>query len=101
MMGEVCRWSRGCASRDDYSQFPNRLRVRPEMRRGHGQLDFTLVLGANASSPGRQTWERSVIEEIMEVPKRCVGQGVQTCDLGVPILGEEIAARSREEVLAG
>jgi alkylhydroperoxidase/carboxymuconolactone decarboxylase family protein YurZ len=33
-------------------------------------------------------------EEIMEVLKLCVVQGVQACNLGVPILAEEIAASS-------
>jgi alkylhydroperoxidase/carboxymuconolactone decarboxylase family protein YurZ len=30
-------------------------------------------------------------EEIMEVLKLCVIQGVQACNLGVPILAEELA----------
>lgn len=33
------------------------------------------------------------LEEIMEVLKICVIQGVQACNLGVPILAEELAAR--------
>jgi alkylhydroperoxidase/carboxymuconolactone decarboxylase family protein YurZ len=33
------------------------------------------------------------IEEIMEVLKLCVAQGVQACNLGVPILAEELANR--------
>ncbi len=33
------------------------------------------------------------IEEIFEVLKICVAQGVQACNLGVPILEEELAAR--------
>jgi len=33
----------------------------------------------------------STIEEIMEVLKLCVVQGVQACNLGVPILAEELA----------
>ena len=33
------------------------------------------------------------IEEIFEVLKICVAQGVQACNLGVPILGEELKAR--------
>lgn len=32
-------------------------------------------------------------EEIMEVLKLCVVQGIQACNLGVPILDEEIARR--------
>jgi len=32
------------------------------------------------------------IEEVMEVLKLCVVQGVQACNLGVPILAEELAA---------
>ncbi len=34
------------------------------------------------------------IEEIMEVLKLCVVQGVQSCNMGVPILAEEIAKLS-------
>jgi hypothetical protein len=34
------------------------------------------------------------MEEIMEVLKLCVVQGVQACNLGVPILAEELADRS-------
>ena len=30
------------------------------------------------------------MEEIMEVLKLCVAQGVQACNLGVPILAEEL-----------
>src|SRR5262249_43824647 len=37
----------------------------------------------------------ATVEEIMEVLKLCVAQGVQACNLGVPILAEEIANRSR------
>lgn len=33
----------------------------------------------------------ATLEEIMEVLKLCVAQGVQACNLGVPILAEEIA----------
>ena len=33
----------------------------------------------------------ATVEEIMEVLKLCVVQGVQACNLGVPILGEELA----------
>ena len=36
----------------------------------------------------------ATIEEIMEVLKLCVVQGVQACNLGVPILAEELARRS-------
>lgn len=42
----------------------------------------------------------SAIEEIMEVLTRCAVQGVQACNLGEPILAEEIDARTHEEVLA-
>ena len=35
----------------------------------------------------------ATVEEIMEVLKLCVAQGVQACNLGVPILAEELAAR--------
>ena len=34
---------------------------------------------------------RATIEEIMEVLKICVAYGVQACNLGVPILAEELA----------
>jgi alkylhydroperoxidase/carboxymuconolactone decarboxylase family protein YurZ len=36
----------------------------------------------------------ATMEEIMEVLKLCVAQGVQACNLGVPILAEEIAKLS-------
>jgi hypothetical protein len=36
------------------------------------------------------------MEEIMEVLKLCVVQGVQACNLGVPILAAEIAELSTE-----
>jgi alkylhydroperoxidase/carboxymuconolactone decarboxylase family protein YurZ len=36
----------------------------------------------------------ATMEEIMEVLKLCVVQGVQACNLGVPILAEEMANRS-------
>jgi alkylhydroperoxidase/carboxymuconolactone decarboxylase family protein YurZ len=36
----------------------------------------------------------ATIEEIMEVLKLCVAQGVQACNLGVPILADELARRS-------
>ncbi len=38
------------------------------------------------------------IEEIMEVLKICVSQGMQACNLGVPILAEELdrAAAARD-----
>ena len=36
----------------------------------------------------------ATMEEIMEVFKLCVAQGVQACNLGVPILAEELARRS-------
>ncbi len=32
----------------------------------------------------------ATVEEIMEVLKLCVVQGVQSCNMGVPILAEEI-----------
>jgi alkylhydroperoxidase/carboxymuconolactone decarboxylase family protein YurZ len=39
----------------------------------------------------------ATMQEIMEVLKLCVVQGVQACNLGVPILAEELerAASSR------
>ncbi len=36
----------------------------------------------------------ATVEEIMEVLKLCVVQGVQACNLGVPILAEELERRS-------
>jgi alkylhydroperoxidase/carboxymuconolactone decarboxylase family protein YurZ len=36
----------------------------------------------------------ATVEEIMEVLKLCVIQGVQACSLGVPILAQELMARS-------
>jgi alkylhydroperoxidase/carboxymuconolactone decarboxylase family protein YurZ len=39
----------------------------------------------------------ATMEEIMEVLKLCVVQGVQACNLGVPILSEEIARRSAKD----
>ena len=36
------------------------------------------------------------VEEIMEVMKLCVAQGVQACNMGVPILAEELARDPRE-----
>jgi len=36
----------------------------------------------------------ATMEEIMEVLKLCVVQGVQSCNMGVPILAEEIAMLS-------
>jgi len=41
----------------------------------------------------------ATIEEIMEVLKLCVVQGSQACNLGVPILDEEIAARLGTDAL--
>ncbi|WP_395664838.1 carboxymuconolactone decarboxylase family protein [Methylocella sp.] len=37
------------------------------------------------------------IAEIFEVLKICVAQGVEACNLGVPILEEELAARARRD----
>ena len=39
----------------------------------------------------------ATVEEIMEVLKLCVAQGVQACNLGVPILDEELARAGRQE----
>jgi alkylhydroperoxidase/carboxymuconolactone decarboxylase family protein YurZ len=39
-------------------------------------------------------------EEIMEVLKLCVAQGVQACNMGVPILAEELEQRSRNQKVA-
>ena len=36
----------------------------------------------------------ATMEEVMEVLKLCVVQGVQACNLGIPILAEELAARN-------
>lgn len=38
----------------------------------------------------------ATMEEIMEVLKLCVVQGVQACNLGVPILAEELTHRSND-----
>ena len=38
----------------------------------------------------------ATMEEIMEVLKLCVVQGVQACNMGVPILAEELARSDRE-----
>jgi alkylhydroperoxidase/carboxymuconolactone decarboxylase family protein YurZ len=35
----------------------------------------------------------ATLAEIMEVLKICVAEGVQACNLGVPILAEELANR--------
>lgn len=35
----------------------------------------------------------ATMEEIMEVLKLCVAQGAQACNLGVPILAEELETR--------
>jgi alkylhydroperoxidase/carboxymuconolactone decarboxylase family protein YurZ len=37
----------------------------------------------------------ATVEEIMEVLKLCVVQGVQACNLGVPILAEELERAGR------
>jgi alkylhydroperoxidase/carboxymuconolactone decarboxylase family protein YurZ len=37
----------------------------------------------------------ATMEEVMEVLKLCVSQGVQACNLGVPILAEELAKRTK------
>jgi alkylhydroperoxidase/carboxymuconolactone decarboxylase family protein YurZ len=37
----------------------------------------------------------ATVEEIMEVLKLCVAQGVQACNLGVPILAEELERAKR------
>jgi alkylhydroperoxidase/carboxymuconolactone decarboxylase family protein YurZ len=37
----------------------------------------------------------ATMEEIMDVLKVCVAQGVQACNLGVPLLAEELANRAR------
>ena len=39
----------------------------------------------------------ATMEEIMEVLKLCVSQGVQACNLGVPILAEELARKSKQD----
>jgi alkylhydroperoxidase/carboxymuconolactone decarboxylase family protein YurZ len=41
------------------------------------------------------------MEEIMEVLKLCVAQGVQACNLGVPILAEEMAKATSRRKLKG
>lgn len=42
--------------------------------------------------------EGATVEEIMEVLKLCVARGVQACNLGVPILDEDLARAERGEV---
>ena len=37
----------------------------------------------------------ATMEEIMEVLKICVSQGIQACNLGVPILAEELTKRPK------
>lgn len=39
----------------------------------------------------------ATVEEIMEVLKLCVAQGVQACNLGVPILAEELVRAGRTD----
>ena len=43
----------------------------------------------------------ATMEEIMEVLKLCVAQGVQACNLGVPILDEEMAKSTSGGNLTG
>ncbi len=43
----------------------------------------------------------ATVEEIMEVLKLAVVQGVQACNLGVPILAEELANLSTEAEASG
>ena len=38
----------------------------------------------------------ATMEEVMEVMKLCVVQGVQACNLGVPILAEELERAQRK-----
>lgn len=42
----------------------------------------------------------ATIEEIMEVLELCVAQGVQACNLALPILAEELARRSGKSITA-
>jgi alkylhydroperoxidase/carboxymuconolactone decarboxylase family protein YurZ len=39
----------------------------------------------------------ATIEEIMDVLKLCVAQGVQACNLGVPILADELRRNSAKQ----
>jgi hypothetical protein len=43
----------------------------------------------------------AAVKEIMEVLKLCVVQGVQSCNLGVPILAEELSQLSSASESAG
>jgi alkylhydroperoxidase/carboxymuconolactone decarboxylase family protein YurZ len=43
----------------------------------------------------------AAVEEIMEILKICVVQGVQSCNLGVPILAEELSQLSSASESAG
>jgi alkylhydroperoxidase/carboxymuconolactone decarboxylase family protein YurZ len=42
----------------------------------------------------------ATVEEIMDVLKLCTIQGVQACNLGVPILAEELTERSAKRTRA-
>jgi uncharacterized transporter YbjL len=55
-----------------------------------------LFCGALTSTPALQAALKlgAAMEEIIEVLKLCVVQGVQACNLGVPILAKEITNRS-------
>ena len=65
-------------------------------------LSIAFDASYNMYAPGTRRHIRSAlklgatVEEIMEVLKLCVVQGVQACNLGVPILAEELAARSND-----
>lgn len=55
---------------------------------------YTHLLSAQYAPPhAARAQSRCQQEEIMEVLKLCVVQGVQACNLGVPILAEELATR--------
>jgi hypothetical protein len=47
------------------------------------------------STPAQETglWDRPAMEEITEALKVGVAEGVQACNLGVPILAEELVSR--------
>ena len=43
----------------------------------------------------------ATVEEVMEVLKLCVAQGVQACNLGVPMLAEELSRRGQGSSASG
>ena len=78
----------GSSNFDEYNYFIGRLRQAvPKMILQVGPGVRRHVKGALKAG--------ATVEEIMEVLKLCVVQGVQACNLGVPILAEELARISK------